>query len=120
MKGLKSAGAEERLLTAALLLYDYRTPSPDARGPLGQEPIDAAQSKLILKALGEAKWAPPRRFGELNAPELFLQLGLTPDDGWRLPEQHTPQQLAKLAQAWLREHGETYRIKRFVATPSDR
>jgi hypothetical protein len=114
--GLASAKANERFLAAALMIYQYRTP-PRALPPAEakQEPIDAEESKLILKALQEANWNAPPKIGQSNAPELFLELGLTPQDGWKLPEEFTPADVARLAQAWLREHGETYRVKRFVA-----
>src|SRR4029077_13618603 len=51
LDGLKATDAEERRLTAAMLLFRYRTPRHVYRGKPATEPIDAAQSKLILTAL---------------------------------------------------------------------
>lgn len=110
--GLKSEKAEDRFLTAALLIANYRTPP---QGQTKQEPIDADESKLILKALTEADWSAPRKFGTLHPQELFFELRLTKEDGFEMPRTATQQQLAQVSQAWLREHGATYRIKRFVA-----
>jgi hypothetical protein len=112
LPGLKSEKAEERLLTAALLIFRYRTPTA---GQAKQEPIDADESKLILKAVAEADWNQPRKFGQLHPQELFFELRLTKEEGWEMPRTATPQQLAQVSQAWLREHGATYRIKKYVA-----
>lgn len=112
LPGLKSDKAEERLQTAALLIARYRNPLP---GPSKEEPIDAEENKLILKALAEADWSAPRKFGVLHPQELFFELRLTKEDGWEMPRTATPQQLAQASQAWLREHGAAYRIKKYVA-----
>ncbi len=50
--GLASKEAEDRFLTAALLIYRYRTP----RGTPQTEPVDAGQSRRILEVLAEADW----------------------------------------------------------------
>ena len=53
MTALKGKNADDRFLTAALLIGRYRTPRP---GETKTEPIDAEQSKLILQALADADW----------------------------------------------------------------
>lgn len=110
--GLRADKAEDRLLTAALLIYRYRTARHVYRGKPKTEPVDAEKSQRILAALAEGDW----RAKETPAPgsplSLFLRLGLTKDDGWE-----TPAALAEVAPAarkWLQEHP-SYRIRRYVA-----
>jgi hypothetical protein len=113
MAGLKSKDAQERLLTASLLVARYRTAQG---GALKTQPIDAAESKLILTALAEADWNQPFRFGQMHPQQAFGQLGLTKEDGWNPPQViRTPQDFGNAAREWLRTHADTYRIKRFVA-----
>jgi hypothetical protein len=112
--GLKSENAKDRLLTASLLLTKYRA---SRLGKTKTEPIDAQESKLILKAILDADWTPPKgpiRFGEPNPQQLFYQLGLTDKDGWHPPH---PQAVPNAMRAWLREHLDSYRIQRIV--PAD-
>lgn len=110
MTGLKSKDAEERFKTAALLLTRYRQPLV---GASKQEPIDAAESKLILEALAGADWTPrPGKFGDFHPQTSFFQLQLTPKDGWTQPTDF--QQLADSAKEWLKSNAGTYRIQRFV------
>jgi hypothetical protein len=110
MKGLQAKDAGERLLTASLLIGRYRT----ARSaPAKQEPIDAAESKLILETLAEADW---NRFDPVLRTQpatLFLRLGLTPAEGWKQPTDF--QQIQPAAKEWLKANADRYRIKRFVS-----
>jgi hypothetical protein len=112
-ESLKSKHPEERLTAAAVLLMHYRT----ARGPKpASAPIDPGESKLILAALESADWSRPATFERPNALGLFAQLGLTDKDGWTPPKVvRAPQDYHNAARAWLREHLDTYRIRRFVA-----
>jgi hypothetical protein len=123
VKGLKSANAEDRLLAAGLLITRYRT----QEGPrVKTEAIPAEESKLILKVLADADWNPQGgRFNQMNALNLFQQLGLTAKDGWNQPQPQPGQQnylqvLNDAARTWLRENQNTYRIQRFVNEPTDR
>jgi hypothetical protein len=110
--GLKSTDAQDRLLTAGLLLGQYRT----ARGfPPKTEPVGAEESKLILSAILSADWNRPVRFGDMNPQQLFFQLGLTPKDGWQQRPFPNIQDQYNAMREWLREHRDTYRIQRFVA-----
>lgn len=108
---LKSNDAGDRLLAAAIAVGKYRTQKPPF--PNAEEPIDVAESKLILNAIVSAKWGPVR-FGETNPQMLFFQLGVTEKDGWKAPRiTKSPEDLRIAVQAWMRDHPD-YRIKRFV------
>jgi hypothetical protein len=111
--GLTSKDAAERYQTARMLILRYRgQPWFTGGKPPKEEPIDARQSKLILKALAEADWNRPE--GDEALPlSVFVRLGLTEADGWK-----TPPDLAQgnaAAQKWLKANAETYRIRRLVA-----
>lgn len=111
-QALQSKDADERLMAASILVAKYRT----QRGPgAQQEPIDADESKLILNAIANASWK-PARFGDPNPYQLFNQLGITAQDGWKAPVNiKTQDDLRDAVQAWVKDNGDTYRIKRFVA-----
>src|SRR5262249_24232054 len=102
----------DRFLTAAVLLAKYRT----RKGPAEKaEPIDAEQSKLILKALASADWTPPKDFTQLSPLMVLGRLSLTEKDGWKPPPGQDPKAYAAYAQRWLADHAATYRIERYVA-----
>jgi hypothetical protein len=87
MKGLKSDKADVRGETAAIMVMKYRA-FPALGGEVEQVAIDAAESKLILKALTEADWSNTIRPGMLPGPnpaQAFYSLGLTEKDGWVAP-----------------------------------
>ncbi len=111
-QALESKDADERLMAVSILVTKYRT----ARAPgAKQEPIDAAESKLILNAIGSANWR-PAGFGAPNPYQLFNQLGITAQDGWKAPTKIKSQDdLRDAVQAWIKDKGDSYRIKRFVA-----
>jgi hypothetical protein len=110
-EGLQAKDPDERFLTAAMLILQYRTrqfmPKADAK----EEPIPAKQSRLILQALGEGNWEKPREdLGyEMRPESLFSRLNLTPKDGWNQAV------TSDAARKWLKENAERYRIKRFLA-----
>jgi hypothetical protein len=108
---LKAENAEDRFLTAAMLLAQYRTrrTSKDKT-----EPIDAAQSKLILQAIAGADWTPSNDFTKLSPRMALLKLPLTKKDGWTPPPFQDAKAYSAYAQQWLRDHAETYRIERFI------
>jgi hypothetical protein len=111
--GLESKNADDRLLTAGLLISLYRTPQPGAHART--EPIDALQSKLILQTLADADWKAAPRPGPQNqmSPQaLFFRLGLQPRD-WNQPKDF--KEISAAAQKWLKENADTYRIERFVS-----
>ena len=107
---LKSKDAHERLMAAAMVIAKYRTHTPGVT--IKEEPIDAAESKLILSAISDAKWGAVR-FGELNPQQVFFQLGVGPKDGWKAPTKISPDDMRKAVQAWIQNHPD-YRLRRFV------
>src|SRR5262249_18014545 len=80
--GLRSKQADDRLLTAALLIYRYRTPRYVYQGKPKTEPIEAEQSKRIVAALVEGDWSAKEGPAPGSPLSLFLRLGLTKADGW--------------------------------------
>lgn len=111
--GLKSQDANDRLMTASLLLTKYRTVKGPVKGGVPkQEPIDAEESKLILLALAEADWNKPFTVNEPAPRTVFSRLGVTAKDGF------TPPKVAKeypdAAKKWLKDNADKYRIQRYV------
>jgi hypothetical protein len=106
---LKAKEAEDRFLTAAMLLAKYRSRRTQNDK---SEPIDAEQSKLILQALAGADWTPPTDYTQLSPQMVLFRLPLTEKEGWTPPKE--PKALGTYAQQWLKEHAGTYRIERFV------
>jgi hypothetical protein len=111
LAGLRAKGADERLLTAAMLIFRYRTAQFVYRGEPRTEPIDAEQSRLILSALAEGSWSVREVYGPMGRLRLFYRLGLTEKDGWR-PE--AAKDVPGAARAWLRANAATYRIRRYA------
>jgi hypothetical protein len=108
---LKAKDAEERLLAASVLIEKYRS----FQGPKStQEPIDAAESKLIMQALAGSDWKTQANFMALRPSpvRLFQQLGVTAKDGFTVPAGGNYQ---AAQEAWVRDNAEKYRIQRFVA-----
>jgi hypothetical protein len=103
---LKAKDAGDRLLAASVLLCHYRRPRPV---PQKLEPIPAEESKLILTVLAEADWNP--RAG-LHPQLAFDLLGATDKDGWVPSGDY--RQVAATSKKWLRDHAETFRVKRLV------
>jgi hypothetical protein len=123
--GLKSKDAADRLLAADLLLYRYQV----AAGPKAKtEPVDAAQSKLILEAIAGGDWSQTDYSGEqVTARGVFQMLRLTPKDGWKAPQQGANQDIRVFmkewdmaAQKWLKDNCETYRVQRWVPEKAEK
>jgi hypothetical protein len=112
LAGLKATKADDRRLTAALLLFRYRTPVVIYTGEPSTEPIDAEQSRLILAALEEYDWNEAAAASQMAPLNLFLRLGLTASNGWTEPAH--PNEWPAAAQKWLRENKNSYRIRRYV------
>jgi hypothetical protein len=123
--GLRSKESVDRLLTAYLLLSRFQTHAgPKAR----PEPVDAAQSRLILEAIAAADWAQPETPGDPVTPRgVFMTLRLTAKDNWKAPQQG-PNQDVRLfmkdwdaaAQKWLKDNCGTYRIQRWVPEQAEK
>jgi hypothetical protein len=121
--GLDSKNKDDQLMTAALLIYNYRTPKFGFGEPK-MKPVDAAFSKKILLVLANAKWAAARPGGpvrpgggigvgafQATPQNLFFQLGLTEKDGWVPPKNGKIDEAAK---KWLKDNAGKYRIQQFV------
>jgi len=110
--GLRSKEADDRLATAATLIFRYRSPVYVYTRSPKTEPIDAGQSRLILAALAESPWTEKDAESQTGRLRLFLRLGLTEADGWTQPA--SPKDTPAAALKWLRENGATYRIQRYI------
>jgi hypothetical protein len=110
--GLRSKDAGDRLLTAGMLIFRYRTVQWVYRGKPRTEPVDAEQSKLILAALAEGAWTREDVESPMGRVRLFLRLGLAAHDGWSPPS--SVEDLPAAAEKWLRENRGSYRIQRYV------
>lgn len=112
---LKAEDKQDRYAAAALLINKYRQPNNPTGQPMKLEPIDADESKLILKALGEGDWTPGRFNARIPNPyELFNQLGINQKDGYNPVNIRTQQDIATAMQKWLDENNGKYRISKLV------
>ena len=114
---LKSQDKDERYTAAAVLVSKYRSNSTGL--PMKEVPISAEESKLILKAMAEGDWA----IGRFNATvpsayELFNQLGITVNDGYKLVNVRNQQDIMQTMQKWIAENADKYQIKKLVADPN--
>ncbi len=110
--GLKSKSADERALTASMLVIRYNTAHA---GQTKRESIDADESKLILNALADGDWTKGNDLNDLSPQWGFSRLGLTDKDGWNARGPFTaPNDYQDAAKAWLKGHADSYRIQRFV------
>jgi hypothetical protein len=110
LESLKSTDAADRATVAHNLLICYRTPK---MGSAKTESVSLDESKLILSALLEQDWNTPTP--TMNPWQRFQSLGLTENEGWKVPAQiKSVNDLRDAARAWYREHGD-YRIQRYVA-----
>ena len=110
--GLQSKSSADRLRTAAMLIFRYRTARVAYTGQPTTAPIDASQSQRILAALTEAEWKEEEAPLELSPFSLFMRLDLTPEDGWTPPGTVIGQ--IATAKKWLAENGNKYRIQKYV------
>jgi tetratricopeptide (TPR) repeat protein len=111
-EGLRSPDGEDRLLTAALLIFRFRTARYAYSGAPRTEPIDAELSRRILAVLGDGSFSDKAAREPTGRLTLFLRLDLTEADGWT-PPRHLPG-VPAAAEKWLADHAGTYRIRRFV------
>jgi hypothetical protein len=110
--GLQSKAPADRLLTAAMLIFKYRTARFVYTGKPTTAPIEPEQSRRILATLAEAEWKEGEAPLELSPFSLFMRLDLTAEDGWT-PPPSVPGQISA-AKKWLRENGDKYRIQKYV------
>jgi hypothetical protein len=116
---LKSNDKQDRYTAAAVLINKYRSPNNPTGQPMKLAPIDAAESKLILKAMSEGEWKQGVFNAAIPAPfELFNRLGLTPNDGYSPVNIRTQPELFTAMQKWLDENNGKYRIQKYVVDPN--
>jgi hypothetical protein len=114
--GFESKDAEDRFLTAALLVTRYQTVRPTGTGQPKLEPISAEESKQILLAIADADWAPKPvvgpQFFAMTPQNIFNRLQNKP--GWTPPKDF--RQLPDEAKKWLKANAETYRVQKYVSS----
>jgi hypothetical protein len=117
LKSLEAKDANDRFLTAAMLVTRYRT---QLTGNEKTEPIDAKESKLILQALHDADWdMTKQRFDEMSPMRAFGLLQLTEKDGWKpRPFKNYQKEFPEAAKAWLKENLNKHRIQKFILAPA--
>jgi hypothetical protein len=110
--GLTAKQADDRLLTAALLIYRYRTARHVYLGKPRTETIAADESKRILTILAEADWNAKDAPAAGTPLSLFLRLDLTKGDGWEPPAELA--EVIPAAGKWLKDNAAEYRIRRYL------
>jgi hypothetical protein len=120
MASLKAKEADDRTLTAEMLVARYRMPRASAKEPKTED-LGAEESKLILQALAHADWNPKPVAGpggfQMSPLNSFFQLGLTEKDGWKPPQDG--KELEAAAKKWLKDNADKYRIQKFVVETKD-
>lgn len=112
---LQSDNADDRYLTAALLIYQYRTFTPGVHIAGGKTAlIDSAESKMILKVLAEADWAKKSQDAEIAPSTLFARLNLTTKDGWHPKAVKSTGDFVGQAKKWLNDNAQTYHISAYI------
>jgi hypothetical protein len=119
-KALKAEKPEDRFAAATATLTKYRTPSEGVPfEQFEQVPIPVEESRALLKALADGKWA-VRPAGDDGAHgyATFSRLGLTEADGWSFPKLEAGkdfgEQVRAAFAAWVAGAGKDYRVKKFV------
>lgn len=118
MKALKTDKADDRFFAANVLVNKYRA-YPENGGEVETAKVDAAESKLVLKAIAEGNWK--RDPNVANAPnpyQAFSLLGLNDKDGWKYPVVKPGEDFIDKTKesfvAWLAGPGKDYQINRWV------
>ncbi len=114
---LKAEDKSDRYVAAAVLITKYRANPTGAA--MKSEPIDAAESKLILQALQGGDWTVGRFNAAVPNPlELFNQLSITQKDGYNPVNVRNQQDIATAMQKWLDENNGKFVIHRLVTDPN--
>jgi hypothetical protein len=120
VKALKAEKPEARFAAATAILTKYRTPTEGAAfDKFEQVAIPVDESRALLKALAEGKWAVrPAGDDGNHGYAAFSQLGLTDKDGWKFPKvepgKDFAEQVREAFATWLDGPGKDYRVKKFV------
>jgi hypothetical protein len=118
-KGLKSKEESDRMLTAYVLVLNYR--QQRFAGTPKQEPIDADESKLIMQTLADADWTKnDPTIGNL-AINVFYLINPQKDDGWQQPQViKQPNELTDAMKKWVKDNADKYRIKKLVPEKAEK
>jgi hypothetical protein len=115
IEGLKSKDADERFLTAALLVTEFRTYRAGVHALSRKtEPVDAALSKLILQTLAEADWSKATFDNTVTAQRLFAQLNPSAKDGWNPQNLASAKDVESTSKRWLTDNAGRFRVETFV------
>lgn len=111
-EGFESKDAEERFLTAALVLTRYQRVAPGTVGQPKTAPIGAEESKKILLAIADADWVNAGTgFARMNPQMMFNRL---PNKaGWVQPTDFKV--FPEAAKKWLKDNAETYRVQKYIS-----
>jgi hypothetical protein len=123
---LSADKARDRQFAAVALVARYRTgrPTPDAKTHV-DEPIPAAESRLILGVLAGMKWNDPAldADGIISLPSAFRQLQLSEKDGWQQPQPKADENpddvMGKAVAEWFKNHAAEYRIQRRIVRETE-
>lgn len=112
-KGLAAKSAQDRFLTAALLVLRYRQKPLALSNRLAEELVPAATTKKLLLTLADADWDAGRtEFSQLTPHSLFIRLGATAKHGWNQPRDR--REIVPAAKTWLTENAGTFPLKHWV------
>ncbi|MCE9532683.1 MAG: hypothetical protein K8T89_16420 [Planctomycetes bacterium] len=121
LTALKAKDLSDRQLAACALVMKYRTqPAIEGNRRVEQLAIPAEESKLIVDTLGKMKFEVFDPNGIASLQSVFWMLNLGPKDGWKPPANGGAAVMNKQFQAWAKEHGEAYRLQRFVLSSPPR
>ena len=115
LTSLKSPLSDARFLTAALLVSQFKTFRADIHEANAKTvPIDAAMSRLILKALAETDWNRAGDDYRLSPWGVFVQLEAKPVDGWDVANMPSAVHRTEAARSWLKANEDHFRIQTFA------
>jgi hypothetical protein len=114
LAGLKSNQADDRFLTAALLISEWRSFRPSIHEAANKTaPADAELSKLILQVLAESDWNRAAADFRLTPRRVFSMLGVQQSDGFDLSKLPAAEHV-EASKRWLKDNAERFRIQTFV------
>ena len=110
---LKAEKAEDRALAAGVLVTKYRYGRFNV--PREQVKLPEGESKLLLDALAGGDWSQTGDFTPMTA---VMMLGLTPKDGFTVPQPKAGEDAKALWKAefarWRKAEGEKYEVLKWV------
>lgn len=109
-ESLRAKDPADRFTAAVLLLARYRN-VPDVSNK--KEPIDAEQSKLILRAIAEADWGRDSR-KPVHPMTVYRWLDEVKEREVPPPGIRSLEEYYGSIRDWLRKNQDTYRIQRYV------